>query len=106
MPRPGDAGRRDLEDCEKTPRPSDTRQGSLGTLATPAACCGARPRSSPLGAGRPPGCATRHSVPTGPRAQGEPSVGCDHACHGAGLGLLLPQATSSPEVPTMCEVEG
>lgn len=28
-----------------------------------------------------------------------------HACHEAFLGLLLPQAPSSPDVPTMCEVE-
>jgi len=29
-----------------------------------------------------------------------------HAYHEAFLGLLLPQAPSSPDVPTMCEVEG
>jgi hypothetical protein len=107
-PRPGrdNAGRRAQEDCEKTPRSLDTRQGSLGTPAMPAACCGARPAPWPLSAGSPPGCATRSIVQTGQRACGAPRVGGDHACHGALLGLSLPQAASPPEAPTRSDAEG
>ncbi len=105
-PESGGGGRRAQERSQSTRLPADRQRAALATPTMLAAWYGARPAPGPLDAGRAPGRATRSTVPAAQHVRGEPSVGCDHDCHGAYLGLSLPQATSPPEASTMCEVEG
>src|SRR5215510_16035947 len=79
------------------PRPRDRHRDGLGTGATPAGCCGARQVPWPLGAEKLPAGVARHTVQRGQPVRGEPSVGGDHACYVACLGLSLPQLPPLPK---------
>src|SRR5215813_10956532 len=68
-------------------------RADLGTPATLAVCCGARQGPWRLGAGTSRGLGERHNAHTAVPVRGAPSVGGDHRCLGAYIGV--PGATST-----------